>query len=145
MLGPQVWSEGDTTWPEAIGIALADRRQALAVVEVATGGSLATLLGDRDWLRFSESLASETATARAHGTMDGLEHLARRGAELGEAAIGIGVRARARGADTAVSVVVAGPDWIQRERRMVFLGGANGRTRAALAAAHILLTAIRAH
>jgi hypothetical protein len=65
--------------------------------------------------------------------------------ELGEAAIGIGVRARPRGADTGVSVVVVGPDWVHRERRVAFLGGANGRTRAALAAAHILLTAIRAH
>jgi nicotinamide-nucleotide amidase len=145
LLDGQVWAEGDTTWPAAIGAALAERGQVLAVVEVATGGSLAALLGDPDWLRFSESLAAATPTARAHGTADGLEHLARRGAELGEAAIGIGVRARARGGDTAISVVVAGPGWTHRERRMVFLGGSNGRTRAALAAAHILLTAIRAH
>jgi nicotinamide-nucleotide amidase len=144
-VGGHVWAEGEVTWPEAIGAALTERNQALAIVEVATGGSLAALLGDRDWQRFSESLAQETATARAHGTADGLEHLARRGAELGEAAIGIGVRARARGADTAVSVVVIGPGWTHRERRMVFLGGSNGRTRAALAAAHILLTAIRGH
>ncbi len=145
VLGAHVWAEGDVSWPDAIGSALKDRNQALAVVEVATGGSLATLLGDREWLRFGECLASATATARAHGTADGLEHLARRGAELGEAEIGLGVRARARGADTGVSVVVVGPDWTHRERRMVFLGGSNGHTRAALAAAHVLLTAIRAH
>ena len=145
MLGAHVWAEGDTTWPDAIGAALAERGQGLAVVEVATGGSLATLFGDREWLRFCETLAAGTATARDHAGADGLEHLARRGAELGEAAFGIAVRARARGADTAVSVVVIGPGWVHRERRMVFLGGANGRTRAALAAAHILLTAIRTH
>jgi nicotinamide-nucleotide amidase len=144
-LGAHVWAEGDVTWPDAVGAALAERGQSLAVVEVATAGSLAALLGDRSWLRFSESLAQETPAARAHGTAGGLEHLARRAAELGEAPIGIGVRARSRGADTAVSVVVAGPGWTHRERRMVFLGGSNGRTRAALAAAHILLTAIRAH
>jgi nicotinamide-nucleotide amidase len=144
-LADHVWADGETSWPEAIGAALADRGQTLAIVEVATGGSLATLLGDRDWLRFSESLAPGTATGEAHGSPDGLEHLARRAAELGETPIGIGVRVRARGDDTAVSVVVIGPDWVQRERRMVFLGGANGRIRAALAAAHILLTAIRAH
>ena len=144
-IGGHVWAEDETTWAEAIGTALTERRQTLALVEVATGGSLAMLLGDRDWLRFSESLAAGTATARAHATMDGLEHLARRGAELGEASIGIGVRARARGGDTAVAVVVCGPGWAHRERRMVFLGGSNGRTRAALAAAHILLTALRAH
>ena len=145
ILGPHVWAEGDATWPAAIGAALGEHGATLAVVEVATGGSLATLLGDPDWLTFTEALAATTPTARAHATADALEHLTRRGMELGEAAIGIGVRARPRGADTGVSVVVVGPDWVHRERRVAFLGGANGRTRAALAAAHILLTAIRAH
>jgi hypothetical protein len=64
--------------------------------------------------------------------------------DVGGATVGIGVRARPRGADTAVSVVVVGPDWVHRERRIVFLGGANGRLRSALAAVHILLAAIRA-
>jgi hypothetical protein len=44
-----------------------------------------------------------------------------------------------------VAVVVVGPDWVHRERRVVFLGGATGRNRAALAAAHVALTAIRDH
>jgi nicotinamide-nucleotide amidase len=145
IIGDHVWSEGETTWPEAIGAALAERKQTLSVVEVATGGSLATLLGDRDWLRVSESLAEGTATARAHGIGAGLELLARRAVELGDAQVGVAVRARSRAADTAVSVVVVGPGWIHRERRMVFLGGENGRLRAALAAVHILLTALRAH
>ena len=144
ILGNHVWAEADTTWPEAVGAALAEHGQTVALVEVATGGSLAALLGDQDWLRFSEALAGGTATARAHATAAGLEDLARRGAKLGEAPIGLAVRARPRGADTAVSVVVTGPDWVHRERRMVFLRGANGRTRAALAAVHVLLTAIRA-
>jgi nicotinamide-nucleotide amidase len=144
-LGSHIWAEGDTSWPDAVGAALAERHQSLAVVELGTGGSLASLLGDRAWLTFAESLAATTATAKAHGSAAGLEHLARRGAELGEASIGIAVRARARGADTAVAVVVSGPGWVQRERRMVFLGGSNGRTRAALAAVHVLLAAIHAH
>jgi nicotinamide-nucleotide amidase len=144
-LAEHVWAEGDTSWPDALAAALAERDQTLAIVEVATGGSLAALIGERAWLRFAEALAGDTATALAHATTDGLEHLARRGADLGEAAIGVAVRARPRGADTAVTVVVAGPEWVHRERRMVFLGGANGRLRAALAAVHILLTAIRAH
>jgi nicotinamide-nucleotide amidase len=144
-LTDHVWAAGETTWPEAVEAALAERGVTLAVIEVGTAGSLASLLGDRDWLRFSETLAGDTATAREHRTVDGLEHLARRAAELGGAGIAIGVRARARGADTAVSVVVTGPGWVHRERRMVFLGGANGRTRAALAAVHVLLLAIRAH
>jgi nicotinamide-nucleotide amidase len=144
-LAEHVWAEGDTAWPDALGAALTERDQTLAIVEVATGGSLAALIGDRAWLRFAEALAGDTATALTHATADGLEHLARRGADLGEATIGVAVRARPRGADTAVTVVVAGPEWVHRERRMVFLGGANGRLRAALAAVHILLTAIRAH
>jgi hypothetical protein len=57
--------------------------------------------------------------------------------------VGIGVRARPRHADTAASVVVVGPGWVHRERRIVFLGGANGRLRSALAAVHILLATIR--
>jgi nicotinamide-nucleotide amidase len=144
-LADHVWAEGDTAWPDALEAALTERDQTLAIVEVATGGSLAALIGDRAWLRFAEALAGDTATALTHATADGLEHLARRGADLGEATIGVAVRARPRGADTAVSVVVAGPEWVHRERRMVFLGGANGRLRAAMAAVHILLTAIRAH
>ena len=144
-LAAHVWAEGDTTWPDAVGAALADRGQALGVVELGTGGSLASLLGDRAWLTFTESLGAGTATARAHGSAAALEHLARRAAELGDAALGIAVRARSRGADTAASIVVTGPGWSHRERRMVFLGGANGRTRVALAAVHVLLTAVRGH
>ncbi|HET7472462.1 MAG TPA: molybdopterin-binding protein [Candidatus Limnocylindrales bacterium] len=145
LLGGHVWSEGETSWADAIEAALAARGQTLAILEIGTAGSLAALLGDRDRIRFSEALASETSTAQAHASAEGLEHLTRRAAELGGSAIAIGVRARPRGGDTAVSVVVVSPDWTHRERRIVFLGGSNGRTRAALAAAHILLTAIRAH
>ncbi|MBA2719975.1 MAG: competence/damage-inducible protein A [Chloroflexi bacterium] len=145
ILAGHVWGEGETTWADAIGAALAGRGQSLAVVEVGTAAALTVLLGDQPWVRFAEAIAADSPTAREHGTADGLESLARRAMELGPAELGVGVRARARGADTAVSIVVVGPDWVQRERRMAFLGGANGRTRSALAAAHVLLTAIRAH
>lgn len=144
-LGANVWAEGETTWPDAIGSALAERGQLLSVVELGTGGSLARLLGDRDWLRFAEALAADTATAREHRSATGLEHLARRAAELGDAAVGIAVRCGSRGRDTRVTVAVAGPGWTQRERHVVFLGGANGRARAALTAADVVLRAIRAH
>ncbi len=50
LLAGHVWAEGATSWPEAIGAALAEHRGSLAVVEVGTAGSLAALLGDRDWL-----------------------------------------------------------------------------------------------
>ena len=146
ILGDHIWAEGDTSWADALEAALdAAGQSSLAIVEVATGGSLAALIGDRDWLSFAESLGGSTETARAHASADGLEHLARRGMEIGGAGIGIGVRARPRGADTAVAVVAIGPGWVHRERRMVFLGGSNGRSRAALAAAHIALTELRRH
>jgi nicotinamide-nucleotide amidase len=145
LLGDHVWAEGETTWPDAIGAALAERRQSLSIVEVGTGGSLGSLLGDRDWLRFGEFLAADTATARAHPRAAGLEHLARRAAELGESAIGVAVRARPRGADTALTVVVTGPGWVDRQRRVVFLRGSTGRIRTGLAAAQVVLMAIRAH
>ena len=145
ILAGHVWSEGETTWADAIGAALAGRGQSLAVVEVGMAAALTILLGDRPWIRFAESIAGDGPAAREHATADGLESLTRRAMDLGGAEVGVGVGARARGADTTASIVVVGPDWAHRERRMVFLGGANGRTRSALAAAHVLLTAIRAH
>ena len=145
IVGDHVWAEGETTWPDAVGAALESAGSTLAVVEVATGGALASLLGDRAWLRLAESLADDAAAAAAHHDPAGLEALARSGMHVGGTSVGIAVRARPRGADTAVSVVVVGPDWVHRERRIVFLGGANGRLRSALAAVHILLTALRAH
>jgi nicotinamide-nucleotide amidase len=145
LLDGHVWAEGETTWAGAIEDALGERGQSLALVEVGTAGSFASLLGDRDWLRFAESLAPATPAARQHASAAGLEALAGRAAVLGDATVAMTIRARPRGADTAVSIVVVGPGWTHRERRMVFLGGANGRSRAALAAAHVLLTAIRAH
>jgi nicotinamide-nucleotide amidase len=143
LIGDHVWAEGATTWPEAVGAALGEHRLSLAVVEVATGGALATLLGDQPWVRFAESLAGDAPAAAAHSNPVGLEALARRGMEVGGASVGIGIRARRRGADTAVSVVVVGPAWVHFERRIVFLGGANGRLRSGLAAVHILLTELR--
>jgi nicotinamide-nucleotide amidase len=144
VVADHVWAEGETTWPEAIGTALEQAGHSLAVVEVATGGALASLLGDQTWLRLTESLTDEAPAAAAHRDPAGLEALARSGMQVGGASVGIAVRARPRGADTAVSVVVVGPGWVHRERRPVFLGGPNGRLRSALAAVHILLTAIRA-
>jgi hypothetical protein len=55
----------------------------------------------------------------------------------------VGVRCRPRNDDTAVSIVVVGPNGIHRERRQVFLGGANGRSRAGLTAAAVLLAQLR--
>jgi len=142
LLAGHVWAEGETSWADAIDAALRGEGR-LAIVEIGTGGALATLIGGRGWNPFSEALGAETPTARAHATRTGLEHLARRAMELGEAKYGIAVTARDRGADTAVSVVVVTPRQVHHERRLVFLRGSMGRSRTALAAADVLLAAIR--
>jgi hypothetical protein len=142
VLAGHIWAEGETSWADAIDSALRGKAR-LAIVEIGTGGALAALIGGRDWNPFTESRGAATATARAHGTAAGLEHLARRAMELAGAEFGVAVRARARGADTAVSVVVVTPNGVHRERRLVFLRGPMGRSRTALAAAHVLLDSIR--
>lgn len=139
LLGEHVWAEGETSWADAVGTALEARGRTLAVLEVGTGGSLAALLGDRPWLRLAEALAPDAPAAA--GADD--EALARRGLEAGGADVAIAVRARPRGADTAVSIVVVLPEGVHRERRLAFLGGAHGRSRAALAAADVLLRRLR--
>ena len=57
--------------------------------------------------------------------------------------IGLAVRAVPRGEDTAVSVSVRTPDGNRSERRLAFLGGSIGRSRAAMTAASVLLNALR--
>ena len=84
------------------------------------------------------------ATPADHGSTDGLEALARNAGEVGGSDVSIGIRVRARGDDSAVTVVVVLPGRVHRERRIAFLGGAQGRLRAGLVAAHVLLVELRA-
>lgn len=144
LVGEHVWAEGETTWAEAIGAALAGRGWTLSTVEVGTGGALAALLPAEPRLRLAGSLDPAAPPAREYlRGARGLETLARRAIEIGGSDAGLGVLARKRGDDTAVSVVVVTPAGVHRERRLVFLGGEMGRSRAALAAAHVLLTTLR--
>jgi len=133
-LGDHVWARGETTWSGAIGERLGDLGWGLAIVEVGTGGSLARLLGDVEWLRRTESLAADPTDGAA-----ALERLAGAARDTGRCEVGVAVRAAPRGDDTAVSIVVASPHGLHRERRLAFLGGAQGRSRAALTAAAVLL------
>ena len=160
-IGEYVWATGDTTWSQAIGARLEALGWTLSVVEIETAGQLGTLLGDVPWLRFDESLAAGSPGAMAHGTGseddpdnggatdqgvvaggDSLEAFARRARDLGGSEVGVAVRVTPRQGDTAVSVAVVTPRSNTRQRRLVFLDGANGRTRAALAAAAILFEAL---
>ena len=159
LVGDHVWSTGETTWSGAIGDRLGELGWTLAIVEIGAAGQLAGLFGDTPWLRFSESFAADAPGAVAHGEAvdhgdedtassppsgpDVLERYAARARELGGADVGLAIRVRPRRGDTAVSVVVVTPTGVHRQRRLVFLDGANGRSRAALAAASILLEALR--
>jgi hypothetical protein len=133
-LGDHVWARGETSWSAAIGERLEALGWRMATVELGLGGSLATLLGDAEWLRRTESL-----TADSNGGGPVLEHLAEAARDAAGCDVGVAVRAAPRGEDTAVTVVVVTPRGTHTERRLAFLGGAQGRSRAALTAAAVLL------
>jgi nicotinamide-nucleotide amidase len=171
LLGDHIWSTGTTTWSEAIGSRLGELGWTLAAVEIGTAGAFGTLIGDRLWLRFSETIALDAPAARAHamrsrtrgdtggpatgepdpdevaddssGVADDLIRFARRARELGGAEVGVAIRAHARKADTAVSMAVSTPRMERKDRRVVFLTGPLGRSRAALSAASFVLETLR--
>jgi nicotinamide-nucleotide amidase len=162
ILADHIWAEDETTWADAIGEVLVTRRLTLATVEVGSGGSLAALLADRPWLRVAESIdpeapaattlssgddssaaVSEDEEAPTAGPAAELEGLARLAMARGGSSVGVALWARPRSGDTAVSVAVVLPDRVHRERRIVFLAGPMGRSRAGLAAAAILLSELR--
>jgi len=107
------------------------------VSELGTGGSFATLLGDVDWLVLAERRADGRPSS------GDVRHEASRVREAAGSDVGVAVAARPRGRDTAVSIAVVTPEHARRERRIAFLGGQPGRQRAALAAADVLLAALR--
>lgn len=163
-LGGYVWGRGGQTWPEAIGERLDHLGWTLATSERGTGGTLATLLGGAPWLRLAESLVADSTdaseppppppTAATPTEGDGAEppdetvasELERIAAALRERTgtdVALALRVRSRGDDTAVEIAVASPRGLHRERRLAFLGGAQGRSRAALLAAAVLLERLR--
>jgi nicotinamide mononucleotide (NMN) deamidase PncC len=138
-LNEYVWGRDDETWPAAIGRRLADRGWTLAISETGTGGALTALLGELPSLVRSELHAVGDGRAITDGERDDLEAVADGVRRASGADVGLSVAARPHGGDTQVSVAVAAPSGSHRERRLVFQGGAQGRSRAALTAASILL------
>jgi hypothetical protein len=142
ILGKHVWGHADQTWADAIGRRLGTREWTLSTVEIGTGGSLLGLLGDRSWLRFGESLAgSDVAGVDDHSAQDD-EHrliaLANRVRYAGGSVVGLAVEIRGHGSDTEVLMGVARPEVEVAERTVAFLGGSQGKSRAALNAAAFL-------
>jgi nicotinamide-nucleotide amidase len=142
-VGDNVWARGDTTWPKALAEALDQRGWRLAVAEIAMRGALLTLLGEglAGRLAFGEALTERPAPHDGHRAT--LEHIAARARDLGGSEVGLAVEARERGGDTAASVAIVTPAGDHKETRIVFLGGTQGRSRAAIAAASILLSRLR--
>jgi nicotinamide-nucleotide amidase len=143
LIGDRVWGRGATTFPEAIAAALAEHGWRLGLIEVATRGAVASLLGEGlgERIAFSETLIERPAPEG--GTPVSIEDLAVLAGQLGEVEVGLAVEARARRGDMLASVAVVDPRGSHRERRVVFLDGHLGRSRVALAAAAVLLERLR--
>ena len=156
--GSYVWATGETTWSDAIGARFAELGWTLAVVEIGTAGSIAALFGDahgcastnrspptrRPRPRTGPSTGPTAADAGApmqptrqrpttsSDTRGAPESLAARTSDWpsgpGRAAATWRCRSRSWRRPGSASV-----------RRLVFLTGGMGRSRAALAAAAVLL------
>jgi nicotinamide-nucleotide amidase len=131
-LGDHVWGRGRASWAEAVDELLGRRAWRVATVESGTRGALADLFADSDRV--------VRATIIQDGDVSGKDALAaaERARDETGADVGLALVSRKRGEDTAVTVAVVTPVGSHRERRVVFLGGAQGRQRAAVAAAAIL-------
>jgi nicotinamide-nucleotide amidase len=135
-IGKYVFAHGAETWADALTHRLAGRT--VSLTEVGTGGSVTTLLSNAEWLLYAELLGGASALARAHR---GAASYAERVREVGGTDLGLAVRVRERGGDTAVTVAVAGAGReTSQVTRTAFLGGETGRRRAALIAAAELWT-----
>ena len=140
-LGAFVWAEGDTSWSSAIGARLGELGWRLAVEEIGTGGQLAALFGDADWL----ALVRVRPLDKGNDDDDeaGLTELARRACSAGRVEVGLAVRARPRGSALAVSMGIVTPTGERRQTRSTYMGGSIGRSQSALLAAAALSAALR--
>src|SRR5262249_7345799 len=111
-------------------------------VEVSPGASLVALIGDQPWLRFAEVLAgTDVAGLAQHDHLDDearLIALAGRARDVGGSDVGLAVHATEHGSDTEVLIGIVAPEREHFERRLAFLGGQQGRARAALNGAGVL-------
>jgi nicotinamide-nucleotide amidase len=139
VVGDRVWGTGDDTWPNVLGRELEARGWTVALVEAGTGGSTMRLLGDVPWL----ASARVVATPPDGGQRPPISKLASAALADSGATVGVAVRAVESGPDTAVELAVAGPWGVRESTQTAFLGGPDGRRRAALAACGLLLDVVR--
>ena len=142
-IGWHVWARGDVTWPAAIEAGLVARRWNVATVEIGTRGSVAALLGEGLGDRLIRATVHAGVPRAAAGRRLDLTALAREARDAAGADVGLAVRAWTRGGDLAVSIAVVDPAGEHAERRVAFLAGEMGRTRAALLAAAVLQGRLR--
>ncbi len=141
-LGSYVWAEGATTWSGAIGAHLEARDRRLGVVEIGSRGAVLALLGEEPWIIRAEVLGAD-APGAPEPTSEALIERARRIRDAAAAEVGLAVRLGERDGDTTVAIAVVMPGREHHERRLAFLGGAQGRSRAAIHAAAVLLAELR--
>ena len=137
-VGAYIWATGDTTWSQAVGSRLDELGWTAAIREMGTGGHVGSLFGDVGWIHASTSIRGESPTP----SDDDLRALAQQTRERAGSEVGLAVHVGANAEDMTVTVAVVTPIGDVVERRSVFLGGATGRIRAALAAASILLATL---
>jgi hypothetical protein len=135
-----VFARDDETWVDALTAVL--RGRTLACVEIGTGGMLAALIGEAPWL-LRDEYDTGTGPAAGSGPVRDLRAAARRVRAAAGADVGLAVRSRQRGRDTAVTVALAVGSTTHLEQRVAFLSGSTGRRRAALAACAILWAHLR--
>ena len=137
-VGDYVWGHDDETWALVLGRELAEKGWDAALVEVGTGGAAARLLGETAWLRASRSIG-----AGEPGSELPLAGLARQAGRSAGAWIGLAVRAVESGEDTRVELAAVGPWGVSEATQTAFLGGAEGRRRAGIAAVAFLHEILR--
>jgi nicotinamide-nucleotide amidase len=131
-VGEYVFAEGNQTWVDALAVRL--RARTLAVVEIGTAGNVQALLGGASFLVSGRLLGRAADVPVAEGDLGSLASEAR----AGGADIGLAVLASEARGDTGVHVAIATASDVTEEKALAFLGGDEGRRRAALSAASIL-------
>ena len=138
-LGQYVWGRADDTWPTVLGRDLAALDWTVAVVEVGTGSSAARLFGDAPWLKAARAAAAhQPGEPGSDAPLPDLTTLAEQIRHESGASIGLAVRTVESGDDTQVELALASPSGTRAANLTAFLGGAEGRRRAGIAAAAFL-------